>query len=143
VQGYKLLFYSVHELQAEDLEAYFTIIPPTERDAKKGAARKKISQYAISQGISTKNVTAILEEVRADAQKDIFNLKKLKTSNAHQALRAALDRFLKADQRIEDLTGGDNYELAKIFDSFKIEPSDQSHIISIEEAREQIASGGE
>jgi hypothetical protein len=141
VNAYRLLFYSIYELSGEDMEVYLMSIVPTESRLKKSAMKMTVDRLVISQGMDVKDTTKTMMEMLEEAQKDVFNLRALKTPEARQAQRAALDRFLKiADTLKEKL--GDISAVASVFDRFKTKMAEQGDIISLEEVRVQSSAGG-
>jgi len=133
---YRTVFYSPHELTEEDLEMYFSLVPPQERKDKRQAIPKTIVELAVARGLDLlSETTDILEVIRKEAQKQFFNLSSMKTSDARQAQKHALDQFLKADEYIEK-HGGNLHDFSKIFGKFVIEEAEDD-VISIEDARSE------
>jgi len=134
VYAYRSLFFASHEMSQEDLESYLLMVPPTERRMKKASMQRTITQIAISSGLDGACETReIMEEMRKGAQKQYFNAVRLKTTDAVQIQRAAVDQFLKLDEHLEK-KGGDVAGIAKLFQKFEIE-SVPHGVKSIEEVR--------
>ncbi len=139
VWSYRILFYSIHEINQDDLELYLSLILPQERKMKKLAIPKTIIELSVALGLDLLSETRdVLEVIRKDAQKQFFDLSHMKTSDARQARKHALDQFLKADEYIEK-HGGNLVDFAKIFGKFVIEKAPDG-VISIEDIRSEEES---
>lgn len=136
ISAFRMLFYSIREISDHDLEAYFAMIQPSERKGQREAMSKSINQLAMSLGVEHLGETRdVLEGIKRQALKELSQHMGWKTAESRQAQRAAFDRWLKADERLESI-GGDVIDITRIFEKFTIKKVDRTNeIISIEEVK--------
>lgn len=135
VSAYRTLFYSIHDMSEVDKEAYFTVIHPSEKANKKSALTMTMPEYGMAKGMTETSVETMLRKLRDKTQREIFDLMGLKTKEGKAMLRAALDRFLKIDDKLNAMGGGDESDANSFFNGFKTLAADQSGIVKIDEAR--------
>lgn len=143
VWSYRILFYAIHEITAEDMEAYFLCIRPQEKRMKKVSIPRTIKQLVVSLGITeVSNTRDVLDHVKRVSQKDYCYQEGLKTTNALQVRKFALDQYMKADEYIES-HGGNIADFSRLFNKFVIKKV-PTKIVSIEDIRgSQRESGTE
>jgi len=122
--AYRTLFYSIHELPKADLDAYSLLLPPDERRMRFMARKQSLSEYGARQGIdSAADTRAVLEVIKKDAQVAYLANKQWNTTDLGlQAMRAHLDIFFKASDRLDTLGGTASSAVAKMFEKFVVDP---------------------
>jgi len=124
ITTYRILLYASHNVNPRHIDMYYNLILPSERLVKREAMGLTLTEFCVKKGadrvVDTKTV---LEVIMRHAQKEVMRLHQIKTPEGHQAARAALDRLIKAHDRLEAMgaTSEESREnLAKTFKKFRI-----------------------
>jgi len=140
VLGYRLLYYSSHELSSENWKNYLATIPPDERKAKADARGKDLVEYSSMKGIQgLASMAEILDRAKMRYIRELGNTQGFQTSGALAAQRSALDSILKIDQYQKTLDGHDDTDFWKIFERFTVRSSDEQEPRSIDDIRGQAS----
>jgi hypothetical protein len=135
VVGYRLLYYSTHEMEKSQWKSYLATIAPDERKAKADARGKDLLDYSIMKGLKgIASITDILERAKMRYIRELSNSQGFQTPSALQAQRSCLDSILKIDQYQRDL-GGDDTDIWKVFERFAVRASDDAEPRSISDIR--------
>lgn len=133
IVAYRALFYAIHELPKHDLSAYKGIIPPDEKRSKAAAFGQTLTEYGARKGIDqAADTRAILETIKKDAQRAYLKHSQwAQTDQGLQAMRAHLDTFFKACDRLETLGGTGSSAVAKMFEKFVVDAVDDDSDIDL------------
>jgi hypothetical protein len=127
--SYRLLFYSSHDITRRDMDKYLLMITPEDRRNKQDARKFTLTEFCVRRGVEKVIRTReVFEVIFLQAQRQLFNLSKIKTSEADQAARSVLDRVLKAHDALEAMgasSGKSRDDIAKMFDKFLVREVDE------------------
>jgi len=153
ITAYRVLFYASHNIDSAHIDMYHSLILPSERLIKREAAGLTLTEFCVKMGadrvVDTKTA---LEVILKHAQKEVMRLQQIKTPEGQQAARAALDRLVKAHDRLEGMgaTSEESREsLARTFKRFnikKVTNADVGPILTIHDIQKdgvgEVESGG-
>lgn len=136
IVAYRRVFYDIHSLACDDVEAYLYLLPPSERALKKGAQGKDLPALAISSGAADMADRAdILEYIMNQALQEYQMVARVRTSQAAQMSRAALDRFVKANEMLGAASPARIADKTREMVIHEVPPDEK--LISMEEVRKR------
>jgi len=132
---YRSLFYAVFDITPEDFDAYLPLLKKSDREAKKRAVGKKFVDIMVEMGAGTESKELYADIIRKSMQ-DFLQLRELKTPQAQQMTKTALDQALKTQDRLDILTGASR-NVGKVLERYKIEGiTHEPGIITIDDLKE-------